>query len=102
MKRSIKTRLLLLGCLALPGAAFAAPRTVTLEVPGMTCSACPITVKKALKNVAGVEKVAVTYEPKEAVVTFDDSKTSIERLEEATRNAGYPSSAKSSARGAKN
>ena len=51
-------------------------------------------MKKALTRVQGVEKVAVTYEPKEAVVTFDDRKTSVDRLEEATRNAGYPSSAK--------
>jgi len=87
-------RVVLLGSLALSGAAFAESRTVTLEVPGMNCSACPITVKKALKDVSGVEKVAVTYEPKEAVVTFDDTKTSIEKLREATKNAGYPSSPK--------
>ncbi|MCR2721459.1 mercuric transport protein periplasmic component, partial [Salmonella enterica] len=28
--------------------AWAAVQTVTLSVPGMTCAACPITVKKAL------------------------------------------------------
>lgn len=27
---------------------WAATQTVTLAVPGMTCAACPITVKKAL------------------------------------------------------
>ena len=70
---------------------FAAPRTVTLSVPGMSCSACPITVKKALQNAAGTEKVAVTFEPKEAVVTFDDSKTTVDKLREATTKAGYPS-----------
>lgn len=85
---------LMLGALALSGVAIAAPKTVTLSVPGMTCSACPITVKKALQNVAGVEKVAVTYEPKEAVVTFDDSKTTVDKLREATTKAGYPSSPK--------
>lgn len=78
-----------LGMLALP--AFAETRTVTLEVPGMNCAACPITVKKALKDVAGVEKVSVTYDPKQAVVTFDDTKATIAQLQEATRNAGYPS-----------
>lgn len=85
---------LMLGALALSGVTIAAPKTVTLSVPGMTCSACPITVKKALQNVAGVEKVAVTYEPKEAVVTFDDSKTTVDKLREATTKAGYPSSPK--------
>lgn len=94
MNRSTMTRVVLLGSLALSATAFAESRTVTLEVPGMSCSACPITVKKALRDVSGVEKVAVTFEPKEAVVTFDDRKTSIEKLQEATKNAGYPSSPK--------
>jgi mercuric ion binding protein len=80
--------------LAWSNAALADTKTVTLSVPGMTCAACPITVKKALQRVEGVEKVAVAYEPKEAVVTFDDAKTSVDRLREATANAGYPSSLK--------
>ena len=37
----------------------AATQTVTLAVPGMTCAACPITVKKALSKVEGVSKVDV-------------------------------------------
>ena len=73
------------------GATFAESRTVTLEVPGMNCAACPITIKKALKDVSGVEKVSVTLEPKEAVVTFDDKKTSVDKLRDATKDAGYPS-----------
>lgn len=89
MFRSKAAGLIVLGALAMPG--FAEVRTLTLEVPGMNCAACPITVKKALKDVAGVEKVSVTYEPKQAVVTFDDTKASVEKLQEATRNAGYPS-----------
>jgi len=57
----------------------------------MNCSACPITVRTALQRVDGVEKVAVTYEPKEAVVTFDDAKTTVDKLRAATANAGFPS-----------
>ena len=79
---------------ALSGTAPAADKTVTLSVPGMTCSACPITVKKALQGVNGVEKVAVAFEPRQAVVTFDDAKTSVDKLREATANAGYPSTLK--------
>lgn len=87
---------LLLGALAFSGAAFSSPKTVTLSVPGMNCEACPITIKKALQKVEGVEKVAVTFEPKEAVVTFDDTKTTVGKLTEATANAGYPSALKDS------
>ncbi len=57
----------------------------------MKCASCPITVKKALKKVEGVEKVEVNLEKKEAVVTFDDAKTTVEAVLEATKNAGYPS-----------
>ena len=84
----------ILSALALSAPAFAASRTVTLSVPGMNCPVCPITVKKALQRVAGVEKVTVTLEPKEVVVTFDDTKTTVEALRAATANAGYPSTAR--------
>ena len=73
---------------------WAATQTVTLSVPGMTCAACPITVKKAISKVDGVSKVAVTFEAREAVVTFDDAKTSVQKLTKATDDAGYPSSVK--------
>ena len=46
---------------------WAATQTVTLAVPGMTCAACPITVKKALSKVEGVSKVDVGFEKREAV-----------------------------------
>ena len=73
---------------------WAATQTVTLSVPGMTCSACPITVKKAISKVEGVSKIDVTFETREAVVTFDDAKTSVQKLTKATGDAGYPSSVK--------
>lgn len=66
-------------------------RTVTLSVPGMSCEVCPITIKKALQRVSGVDRVDVSFEKKEAVVTYDDSKTTMERLIKATGDAGYPS-----------
>lgn len=70
---------------------FAKEQTVTLEVPTMNCSTCPITVKKALQNVDGVSKAEVTYSSKLAVVIFDDKKTTVKALTAATANAGYPS-----------
>jgi len=80
--------------LAVGAPAWAAPQTVTLAVPGMTCAACPITVKQALSRVSGVNKIDVSLEKKEAVVTFDDAKTNVAALTKATENAGYPSSVK--------
>ena len=79
---------------ALTAPAWAATQTVTLSVPGMTCAACPITVKKALTKVDGVQKVEVRYEKVAAVVTFDDTRPTAEALTKATENAGYPSTVK--------
>ncbi|NGO90217.1 mercuric transport protein periplasmic component [Halomonas sp. 141] len=73
---------------------WAATQTVTLSVPGMTCPTCPIIVKKAISRIEGVDKVDVTFEPREAVVTFDDAKTSVHELIKATGDAGFPSSVK--------
>lgn len=81
----------LAGVIAAP--AWAATQTVTLSVPGMTCAACPITVKQALTKVDGVTKTDVSFERREAIVTFDDAKTNVQALTEATKNAGYPSTA---------
>lgn len=77
-------------------AVFASPlwattQTVTLSVPGMNCATCPITVKKALTQVSGVGKVEVSLGRRDAKVTFDDAKTSLEALTRATKDAGYPS-----------
>jgi mercuric ion binding protein len=70
---------------------WAKPQTVTLSLPTMNCAMCPITVKKALNSVKGVTKAEVSYEHKQAVVTFENTQTNTGKLIEATTNAGYPS-----------
>jgi periplasmic mercuric ion binding protein len=91
----MKTRLLVAAALwLLASPLWAAPKTVTLSVPGMTCAACPVTVKKALTKVAGVSKVEVSFKTREAIVTFDDAKTTVDALTKATKDAGYPSTVK--------
>ena len=69
----------------------APPKTVTLDVEGMTCGACPVTVRLALKKVPGVIKAEADYETRSATVSYDPDKTSIQALTRATANAGYPS-----------
>jgi mercuric ion binding protein len=76
--------------IAMTSPVWAATRTVTLSVPDMTCAACPITVKKALTKVSGVGKVEVSLERRDAKVSFDDTKTNVEALMHATKEAGYP------------
>ena len=91
--KSLKNRFVLLGALvAFPLSLFAGTlQTVTLEVENMTCTVCPITVKKALEKVPGVINATVNFENKQAHVTFDDSLATVDKLREATANAGYPS-----------
>ena len=80
--------------LSASSAASAAEKTVTLAVENMYCAACPHTVKASLEAVPGVTRVAVSYEDKTAIVTFDDARTGVNALTTATTNAGYPSAPK--------
>lgn len=90
----MKKLLAALALIAVVSPVWVASQIITLSVPGMTCAACPITVKKALTKVEGVTKAEVSYEKREAIVTFDDAKTSAQALTKATEDAGYPSSVK--------
>lgn len=80
-----------LALLLLTGSAQAAPQTIRLSVPTVDCPVCPITIKKALLQVAGVSQAQVNFERREALVTFDNSRTRVDALMRATAGAGYPS-----------
>ena len=82
------------GAATVPAAATVAgdsTAVVTLAVSGMTCSTCPITVKRALARVAGVSDVEVSLDTHEAIVTYDHTRASVAALISATTNAGFPS-----------
>jgi len=69
-------------------------KTITLAVDKMTCNMCPVTVKKALREVDGVTEVSAKYEGDGigwATVTYDPAKADVEDLTFATEQAGYPS-----------
>ena len=76
--------------------AMAKQQTVLLNVPTMDCATCPITIKAALTKVPGVSKVKVSYEKREAVIVYDDTKATVADLKQATENVGYPSMLKTS------
>lgn len=88
-------RFVVLAALAatLSAPAWAAVKSVALSVPGMTCAACPVTVRAALERVDGVKDIAVIGQT-DIRVTYDDAKTNVAALINATKNAGYPSSVK--------
>lgn len=88
MKKTMVLGLILTG---LAGAAWAERSAVVLSVPGMNCPMCPITVRKALERVEGVEQAQVDYERRTATIFYDDKKVDVIKLTQATKDAGYPS-----------
>lgn len=66
-------------------------QTAVLDVQNMTCSVCPITVKKSLQQVPGVTDAKIDFDRKTATVRFDTGKADITALVKATTDAGFPS-----------
>jgi mercuric transport protein len=65
------------------------PRTVTLDVQGMTCGGCVIGVRKVLTRLRGVTKASVSYEQHRAVVTYDPAKVTVQQMIAAIKTLGY-------------
>ncbi|MDP2308708.1 MAG: heavy metal-associated domain-containing protein [Pseudomonadota bacterium] len=61
--------------------------TMTLEIDGMSCGGCVLSVEKALGRVEGVTKVVVSLETKRAVV--EGKGLDRQRLADAVTDAGY-------------
>ena len=61
--------------------------SVTIGIEGMSCGGCVASVQKALGDVAGVKKVAVSLEKREAVV--DGDALDPDSLRRAVEDAGY-------------
>jgi mercuric ion binding protein len=71
--------------------AWAAEKSIILNVPGMTCPTCPVTLKKSLLREQGVSGVSVRYEKKQLVISYDDAKTTPAAITKATAAIGFPS-----------
>jgi periplasmic mercuric ion binding protein len=87
----LKAYALLASLFLAPIGAFAGePRQTVLDVPGMNCSLCPVTVKKALQRVPGFIDAQVDLDAKRAVIKYDSEKVTPDRLATAVTNAGFP------------
>ena len=73
---------------ALP--AISAEQKFSLNIERMSCTLCPLTVRKAMERVDGVQHVDVDYDTKTATVTFDDSNTTSAEIAQASTDVGYP------------
>lgn len=63
--------------------------TVEFKVSGMTCTGCEEHVKHEVNKLDGILKTTVSYENENAIVEFDQSKTSIPEIEKTINSTGY-------------
>ena len=79
--------------LSLPAVA-GEPKLAILDVSGMSCSLCPITVRKALERVSGVLDAKADLASKSGQVKYDPDKVSADALAKAVSDAGFPATVK--------
>jgi copper ion binding protein len=63
--------------------------TATFKIGSMSCGHCQKRVQDTLMNIDGVSKAVVNLEKGEAVVEYDELKTSADALKNAVADAGY-------------
>lgn len=79
------------GILALlPLWAGAAEKKAVLDIKGMNCASCPLTIRLALKKLPGVADAKVDYKSNSAEVSFDAGKVTAEQLAHTVTELGYP------------
>ncbi len=79
--------LMMLLFLLVPVTLLAAEEQVTIDIQGMTCSLCPIAIKKSLSGIEGVTGVEVSFKEKKGWLTAEES-VSDEQLLAAIKKAG--------------
>ena len=75
----------------------AATKTAAFEVNGWTCGSCAAATRIALKKLDGIEDVKTDPDKKEALVTYDDSKITTDRMVQAIAKLGYKAALKNGA-----
>ena len=61
----------------------------TLNVHGMTCGHCKMSVENALNNLEGVQTAEVNLDAGNVAVTYDEAKVNQEAMKEAIEDQGY-------------
>lgn len=60
-----------------------------LRIGGMFCVNCQNKIQRKLKNTAGVQKIAVSYDTGFADIIFDSDKIALKDIKEIIKNLGY-------------
>lgn len=59
------------------------------NVEGMTCATCPITTKLAIKKLVGIKNAQVSFEMKNAIVSYDLTLTNPKEIKSKIDSVGY-------------
>ena len=70
-------------------------KKVEFDVPTMHCGSCALSIGMMLDNTEGVVSNKVRYATKNAVVEYDTSATSPQKIAAAIEQVGYKAKAKS-------
>lgn len=63
--------------------------TVQLNISGMDCEGCTAHINGELSKVNGVIEAITSYKSKNAIVKYDNSKTSVDSISNMINNIGY-------------
>jgi len=61
----------------------------TIKLNSIVCDQCVDRLNKVIGSIDGVSNVDISLTEKQAIVTFDDSKTSLDKIENAITSTGY-------------
>lgn len=64
-------------------------KTTTMQIKGMTCTACARASERAVKKLAGVADANVNFATEKLTLEFDDEKVSLADIKGAVKKAGY-------------
>lgn len=64
-------------------------KEIKLKIEGMHCTGCSSRLEKVLNNTDGVESATVSFEEKQARITYNESQTDIEQIKQAIQDAGF-------------
>ena len=64
-------------------------KEIKLKIEGMHCTGCSNRLEKVLNNTDGVEKATVSFEEKQAIITYNESQIDLTQIKEAIEGAGF-------------
>lgn len=70
---------------------------VVLNIYGMTCTLCSISIESRLRSLKGIKSAEVSYATEKAVFSYDETEIDLEAIKKAVRQLGFSLSEKSAA-----